>query len=59
MSEKLQWALTYAQRGWYVLRLVPGGKAPFGGSHAVNDATLDEDQIRAWWTETPDANRRL
>ena len=31
------------------------GKHPMT-KHGVNDASMDRDQIRAWWKETPDAN---
>jgi putative DNA primase/helicase len=31
------------------------GKHPMT-PHGVKDATTDRDQIRAWWTESPDAN---
>src|SRR5262249_24437653 len=41
--------------GWAVFPLVPGTKKPLvaGGFKA---ATTDPDQIRRWWTETPEAN---
>ena len=48
-------ALEYASAGWAVLPLAPGGKTPIS-AHGVKDATKDSDRIRAWWTETPDAN---
>ena len=57
MSELLDWALKYAQRGWPVL---PCGidKKPLG--HVVpcglHDATRDEKQIISWWTANPKAS---
>lgn len=64
-------ALEYARRGWPVLPLhsVNGdarctcgrqdcpspGKHPRTG-HGVKDATTDEKEIRAWWSDWPDAN---
>jgi putative DNA primase/helicase len=48
-------ALKYAQRGWPVLLLVPGKKTPLT-ENGFYDATVDEAQIRKWWTEHPDAN---
>lgn len=49
----LEWALRYIQLGWPVIPL--RGKIPLttGGS---KDATLNEPQVRAWWSKWPDAN---
>jgi hypothetical protein len=51
----LELALSYAARALHVLPLKPRDKYPIvsGGCHA---ATVDEAQIRAWWTNTPNAN---
>lgn len=49
-------ALWYASVGLHVFRLSPLSKIPFKGSKGFEDATTDEDQIRAWWAEVPDAN---
>lgn len=48
-------ALKYAALGWHVFPCVTGGKEPaiVKGCRA---ASTDENQIRAWWTKTPDAN---
>ncbi len=56
MSELLRAALDYASRGWPIFPLIPGTKEPFEGSAGVLDATTDAKQIRAWWTEHPQAN---
>jgi hypothetical protein len=49
-------ALAYAERfGWRVHPLKPGAKTPIT-SHGFKDASTDPEQIRAWWTEHPDAN---
>ncbi len=48
-------ALEYAAHGWPVFPLAPKGKTPLT-AHGFKDATIDEAQIRAWWTETPGAN---
>lgn len=48
-------ALRLARRGFYVFPLQRRAKAPIT-SHGCLDATLDEDQIRAWWSEYPGAN---
>jgi|GEM_PF-1444477 len=56
MSALLNAALYYAKQGWYVFPLAPTSKSPLAGSHALDDATLDEAKIRAWWEKTPNAN---
>ncbi len=48
-------ALECIQRGWYVFPCWPKTKKPMT-SHGFKDATLDETQVREWWTRTPDAN---
>jgi putative DNA primase/helicase len=48
-------ALQYAAHGWFVFPLRPMGKTPLT-PHGFKDATTEEAQIRAWWTEHPDAN---
>jgi Bifunctional DNA primase/polymerase, N-terminal len=51
----LDTALDLARRGLHVFPLKPRDKWPIvaGGFKA---ATLDQDQIRLWWTKTPNAN---
>lgn len=48
-------ALRYAARGTRVFPCQPRGKTPLtlNGFHA---ATIDPEQITAWWTRWPDAN---
>ncbi len=46
-------ALRYARQGWRVLPL--RGKTPLT-PNGVHDATTDEDTIREWWAEWPNAN---
>lgn len=48
-------ALWYASQDVAVFPCRPGGKAPLT-SHGFKDATTDLEQVRAWWTTTPDAN---
>jgi hypothetical protein len=49
-------ALAYATRfGYAVHPLKPGAKTPIT-AHGFKDASKDPDQIRAWWTQYPDAN---
>jgi replicative DNA helicase len=69
MSSMLSEALSYARRGWYVFpcrekpgepfirngeTITPAEKTPYVGK-GLNDATRDEDQIKAWWLKWPDA----
>lgn len=55
MTTMLEHALKYAADGLAVFPLVPRTKRP-ATAHGKDDATTDADQIRAWWTATPDAN---
>lgn len=56
MTNTLQKAAEwYASHGWPVFPCVPGDKKPLT-AHGFKDATRDLAQIRAWWTETPNAN---
>jgi putative DNA primase/helicase len=64
-------ALKYAKRGLHVVPMYPvkegrclcskgkgcgrPGKHPMT-NHGVKDATTNRDQIKAWWTATPNAN---
>ena len=48
-------ALDYAARCWLVFPLKPGEKTPLT-PHGFKDATRDPEQIRAWWTQHPEAN---
>jgi len=69
MANMLQEALDYAARGWYVFpcrekpgepfnrngeQVTPSEKTPYI-SKGLNDATLDADQIQAWWKMWPNA----
>lgn len=51
-------ALSYVQRGWWVLPLTPGQKTPLGRlvPRGHLDATRDENQVREWWGTYPAAN---
>lgn len=56
MSHKiLESALKYAATGFAVIPLQPGGKKPLS-RHGSRDASMDEVQIREWWTKEPNAN---
>jgi hypothetical protein len=49
-------ALHYARHyRWPVFPLLPGDKRP-ATTHGFKDATLDLEQIRAWWARMPEAN---
>jgi putative DNA primase/helicase len=49
----LKWALKYTSLGIRVFPLKPGTKIP-ATPNGVKDASRDEAQIRAWWTDNPD-----
>lgn len=51
----LKAALYYASVGWPVFPLVPGEKRPLT-SNGFKDASLDMEEITAWWAVYPDAN---
>lgn len=51
----LDYALRYAAAGFKVIPLRPRGKLPLT-QHGAHDGTTDEAQIRAWFTQWPDAN---
>src|SRR5690242_16673505 len=48
-------AVAYAEQGYFVLPLQPGGKAP-RTRRGFHDATNDVDIVRRWWEEQPDSN---
>ena len=58
MTSFLEIALRNAARGWPVFPL--SGKHPriskAAGGNGYLDATLDAEQITAWWTKYPTAN---
>lgn len=51
-------ALALVERGWAVLPLVPGGKAPLGQlvPHGWHDASADPALVASWWARQPRAN---
>jgi hypothetical protein len=54
-SPLLSAALAYARRGFRVLPLKPRGKEPLLKKWPEN-ATTDEETIKRWWLQWPDAN---
>jgi hypothetical protein len=60
MISLLEIARTYVARGWHVFPLKPKDKYPLiskaAGGKGFYDATLDVEQITAWWTKYPQAN---
>ena len=55
MTRLLNAALRYSQRRWAVFPCRPRAKVP-ATPHGCKDATHDVEQVRRWWTDTPDAN---
>jgi hypothetical protein len=55
VNQFLESALDYAERGLAVFPCVPRDKQPLT-KHGCKDATTDAEQIRDWWTKTPNAN---
>ncbi|HOM77802.1 MAG TPA: DnaB-like helicase C-terminal domain-containing protein [bacterium] len=68
-SSLLDYALSYAARGWYVFpcrekpgapfirngeTIIPEEKTPYT-TNGFKDATVDADQIKAWWEKWPNA----
>jgi hypothetical protein len=52
----LDWATAYAKSlNWFVFPLAPRGKTPIT-PNGFKDASNDPERIRAWWTQTPQAN---
>jgi len=50
-------AIELARAGAFIFPCAPGSKKPLdAGGHGFLDATTDEEQVRRWWTATPDAN---
>lgn len=54
-SRLLTAALRYAELGFAVFPVRPGGKRPIT-ANGFHDATTDHVVIEAWWRDTPDAN---
>lgn len=52
---KLDLALDYASKGYWVFPLKPGRKVP-STTNGHTDASTDEAIIREWWTRQPNAN---
>jgi hypothetical protein len=48
-------ALRYAELGYAVFPCGPGRKTPLT-DHGLLDATTDQEQIKRWWAEHPNAN---
>ena len=55
MSDKLQWALQYADMGLSVFPLIPNRKEP-ATSHGFKEATRNKEQIENWWKYNPEYN---
>lgn len=49
-------AQAYAKAGLYVFPLAPREKRPMAGSRGFKDATVNPEQIEAWWSQYPDMN---
>lgn len=49
-------ALYYAKQGFSVIPIAAGGKKPLIDWKPYQQARADEELIRSWWTDWPDAN---
>ena len=57
-------ALVYAVRGWKIFPVAPigqgirkhDGKEPYSGGPTFHQASVDQNLIKKWWAERPDAN---
>jgi RecA-family ATPase len=54
MPELLQAALRCIERGWHVFPVHPADKTPLT-ENGLYDATLDDAQVREWWSMWPGA----
>ena len=54
-SSAREWALAYAQLGWRVFPVVPGGKRPMYAGWQ-RDATTDPEMIARYWRHQPGPN---
>lgn len=54
-SDKKKAALWYASFNWHVFPVAANSKTPLT-KNGYKDASIDLDQIEAWWNEWPDAN---
>lgn len=53
--KRVEFALEYGKRGMYVFPLKVNAKTPLT-RHGFKDASIDQEQIRTWWKEYPNAN---
>ena len=56
MTQLIDHAIQYAERGFAVFPLQPGTKIPFAGTRGHQEATTNIDCIQDWWSHVPDAN---
>lgn len=56
MSEYQDAALEYAAKGWAVFPIVPGRKKPSLIKDYYTLSSTDPEQIKAWWSLSPEAN---
>lgn len=56
MNKTLEYALKYAELGWYIFPCGNRTKTPYPGTHGCLEATNNPDIIRAWWERWKDAN---
>ncbi len=56
MSEMIDHALEYSEKGWQVFPLAPKEKKPMKGTNGFLDAGTNERILNRYWDSTPDAN---
>ena len=52
----IDYALKYYEQGFSVIPIIPGQKKPMIKWQPYQNERATPEQIKQWWTETPNAN---